>query len=51
MRKYPTKRLIQEIKALIRLSLFLRHEVGLKEDLSSKELRVLLKAPKQPKMG
>jgi hypothetical protein len=30
MREYPTKKLIQEAKAIIRLNHFLRNEVGLK---------------------
>jgi hypothetical protein len=36
------KRLFQETKAIIRLSQFLGKEVGLKKDLSVKELKVLL---------
>ena len=51
MRKYPTKKLIQETKALVRLQLFLRHEVGLKEDLSLRRLKVFLDALKQPNKG
>jgi len=43
------KRLIQETKALIRLHLFLQHEVGLKEDLSLKDLKALLNALKTGK--
>lgn len=50
MREYPSKRLIQETKALIRLQLFLQHEVGLREDLSLKDLKALLNAQKQPKI-
>lgn len=48
MRKYPTKRLIQETKAIIRLKLFLRHDCGLKyaDKLSAKDLRHLLSALK-----
>jgi len=38
----PSKELIQETKALIRLQLFLRYEVGLKEDLSLKDLKAIL---------
>ncbi len=38
----PSNKLIQETKALIRLHLFLRHQVGLKENLSLKELKLLL---------
>jgi hypothetical protein len=49
MRKYLTKRLIQETKAIIRLQNFLRKEVGLKEDLSAKELKSLLLALKTRK--
>jgi hypothetical protein len=49
MRKYPTKRLIQETKAIIRLYLFLRHEVGLREGISFKDLKVLLEVLKQAK--
>ena len=47
----PTKELIQETKAIIRLQLFLRHEVGLREDLSLGQLKVLLSALKQAKKG
>jgi hypothetical protein len=47
----PTKELIQETKALIRLYLFLRNEVGLREELSLKDLKVLLNALKQTKKG
>lgn len=46
MRKYPTTRFIQETQALIRFKLFLRHEVGLREELSFRELKVLLNALK-----
>jgi len=44
MRKYPTKKLIQETQAIVRLYLFLRHECGLKaaDWLSVKELKSLL---------
>lgn len=35
----PSKKLIQETKAIIRLDRFLRHEVRLKEELSAKELK------------
>jgi len=45
MRKYPTKRLIEETKALIRLQLFLKHDCGLKyaDRLSIKSLKRLLR--------
>ncbi len=49
MLKYPTKKLISETQALIRLYQFLRYEVGLKEELSFNDLKVLLYALKQPK--
>ncbi len=41
MRKYPSKKLIKETKAIIRLHQFLRYECGLKEadKLSVKDLR------------
>jgi len=42
MRKYPTKRFIQETKAIMRLSQFLRAEIDLKCELSAKELKQLL---------
>jgi hypothetical protein len=51
MLKYPSKRLIQETKALIRLQHFLRNEVGLKVKLSAKELKTLLYALKWAKKG
>ena len=47
----PAKRLIRETKAMIRLRLFLRHDCGLRERLSAKDLRLLLDALKQPKKG
>jgi hypothetical protein len=46
MRKYPTKKLTEETKAIIRLQLFLRYEVGLREYLSPQDLKVLLNALK-----
>ncbi len=44
MRKYPTEKLIQETKAIIRLHQCLRHECGLEEvdKLSAKDLKRLL---------
>jgi len=48
MVKMP-KGLLEETKALVRLNLFLRHEVRLKEYLSFSELKALLGALKQPK--
>jgi transcriptional regulator with XRE-family HTH domain len=42
---------IQETKALIRLALFLRHQVGLSVDLPLAALKTLLYALKQPKKG
>jgi hypothetical protein len=51
MRKYPTKKLIQETKAIIRLYQFLQHECGLKfaDKFSAKELKRLLYALKTKK--
>ena len=51
MRRYPTRKLIEETKAIVQLALFLRYEVGLKVDLSARDLRSLLHALKQPKKG
>ena len=45
MKKLP-KNLIKETKAIIRLNQFLREEIGLKENLSAKDLRGLLSAIK-----
>jgi hypothetical protein len=42
MPKYPAKKLIQETKVIIRLQLFLRYEVGLREYLSPQVLKVFL---------
>jgi hypothetical protein len=50
MQKCPTRKLIQETKALINLSLFLQNEIGLKEHLSAKELKQLLSALKAKKI-
>lgn len=47
---YPPKQLIQETKALIRLSLFLR-EIGLKEGLPLDALKALLLNLKTAKKG
>ena len=41
-----SKKLIQETKALINLSLFLKKEVGLKDELSVRDLKQLLGALK-----
>jgi len=41
------KDLIEETKVLIRLFLFLRQEVGLKGELTAKELRELIKIIKE----
>ncbi|MFH1698781.1 MAG: hypothetical protein ABH882_06965 [Candidatus Omnitrophota bacterium] len=49
MSLYPSKRLIQEANALIRLSLFLKGDVGLKAEFSAKELKQLLYALKPKK--
>lgn len=48
MRKYPTKKLIEETKVLIRLYQFLRYNCGLKyaDKLSMKDLKHLLSALK-----
>jgi len=48
MVKVP-KKFTEETKALIRLSLFLRNEVGFRERLSAKELKQLLQALKTKK--
>ena len=42
----PSEKLIQETKDIICLSLFLRGEVGLKENLTARELKRLLYALK-----
>lgn len=47
----PTKKLIQKTKAIIRLQQFLRYEVGLRKDLSTQDLKELLKAIKTDKKG
>jgi len=40
----PTQKLIEETKKLIRLQIFLEEEIGLKIDLSSRELKAIMKA-------
>ena len=45
MKRYPTKALIEEARALVRLYLFLRYDCGLKETdrLSARNLKELLR--------
>jgi len=38
----PSKKLIEETRALIRLKFFLEDEIGLKKDLYLRDLKVLL---------
>lgn len=51
MRKYPTKKLAQETKAIIRLYLFLRHNCGLMyaDKLTAKDLAELLRMIERPR--
>ena len=39
----PTKKLTQETKAIIRLNQFLGEEIGLRDQLSVKELKLLIR--------
>jgi len=44
-----TKKIVQDGEAIIRLYLFLKHEIGLKDELCYRDLKALLMALKQPK--
>ena len=47
--KLVPRKLLEQAKQLVQLRLFSKHDIGLRRDLSFKDLRIILEALKWPK--